>query len=403
MAPMDLHALQSRIEELREIHKCCAFPELNPSEAEKLLKDCALEVENRVQQIVSDCSDVGYLDVEDLDVYLEHLKDELNKVEVDSADIINEIEVLTTTHKEDSIMLEAKLEELEYSLDFTTSKHQKTLKANEGADCLTLEEDHSTLTSALENKNLEILELDHLIDEKKSILKSLQDLQSMVQWIDALEQIEDALTGIKVLAFDGNSIRLSLQTYIPKLEGISYVENIDNVIDAAEVNHELSIEVLEGTLKLKNVQVFPNDVYVNDIVNTAKSLSKSSLQCFVRKVQDRIILSTLRRLVVKDANKSRYSLEYLYRDETIVAHMAGGIDAFIKLSQGWPLFGSPLKLISLKNSDNEKGISLSFLCKVEKLANSSDTHIRQNLSRFTDAIEEILKEQMQLDLHAGDT
>ncbi|KAI4317349.1 hypothetical protein L6164_025223 [Bauhinia variegata] len=59
---------------------------------------------------------------------------------------------------------------------------------------------------------------------------------------------------------------------------------------------------------------------------------------FVGKLRDRIILSTLRRLVVKDATKSRYSFKYLFRDETVVAYIAGGIDAFIKLSRDWPFF-----------------------------------------------------------------
>lgn len=46
--------------------------------------------------------------------------------------------------------------------------------------------------------------------------------------------------------------------------------------------------------------------------------------------------------------------------------MIGGIDACIKVTQGWPLADSPLKLISLKSSDHyTKGVSLSLICKVE--------------------------------------
>ncbi|KAG4376948.1 hypothetical protein GLYMA_18G001700v4 [Glycine max] len=211
----------------------------------------------------------------------------------------------------------------------------------------------------------------------KLVLKSLQNLQFTVKW-------------------------LSLQTYMPTFVGISYLPRVEATVDTAELNHELLIEVFEGTMRSKNVQVFPNDIYVNDIVDTAKFVSKSSLQWFIQKVQDRIILSTLRHLVVKDANKSRYSLEYLDKDKTIVVHMAGGIDAYIKLSLGWPIFVSPLKLICIKGSDDLKRTSLSFRCKVEKLANSLDTHIRQNISSFVDAVEEVLMEQLQLDLRVGD-
>ncbi|XP_028759696.1 uncharacterized protein LOC114746534 isoform X2 [Neltuma alba] len=389
---MELPALRSR---LKELHECCGedVPELNSLDTEKLLQDSALELESRIQQIVSECSDVGFLEDGDIDAYLEHLKEEHNKVEVESSNIAKEIERLTKMQKEDSHMLEAKLEELKCSLDYATLKvscRLKTARASEGVDAHMLDDNQSSLTTAHEDDNLELLELDNKIDEMKSNVKSLQDIKHLVNWFDMVDQIEDALMGLKVLAFDENCIRLSLQTHMPN-------------IDATEVNHELLIEVLEGTMKLKNVQVFPNDIYVTDIVDTAKSLSNSSLQWLIRKVQDRVILSSLRRLAVKDANKLRYSLEYLDRDEIIVAHVAGGIDAFIKVSQNWPLYGPPLKLISLTGSDNLKEISLSFLCKVEKLANSSDSHIRQNIPSFVDAIEKILIEQMQSDLHAEDS
>jgi len=65
------------------------------------------------------------------------------------------------------------------------------------------------------------------------------------------------------------------------------------------------------------------------------------------------------------SSRCRHSFEYLDRVETIVAHMVGGVDAFIKFPQGWPVLSSPLKLISLKSSDHSKEISLTFLCKVE--------------------------------------
>ncbi|GMN62929.1 hypothetical protein TIFTF001_032012 [Ficus carica] len=86
------------------------------------------------------------------------------------------------------------------------------------------------------------------------------------------------------------------------------------------------------------------------------------------KVQDRIVLCTMRQLVVKSTNKSGRSLEYFDKDETMVAHLAGGVDAVIKVSQGWPISNSPLKLISLKSSHHyTKGIPSSFLSKVKGL------------------------------------
>ncbi|ESR34183.1 hypothetical protein CICLE_v10005758mg [Citrus x clementina] len=170
-----------------------------------------------------------------------------------------------------------------------------------------------------------------------------------------------------------------MQTYIPTLEESSFQHKIEDVIEPSEVNHELLIEVIDGTMEIKNVEMFPNDVHISDLVDAAKSFrqsgtqldsleTSSSLQWFIRNVQDRIILSTLRRFVVKTANKSRHLFEYFEGDEMIVAHLVGGVDAFIKPSQGWPLSNSPLKLISLKSSDHHsKGISLSFFCKVEQI------------------------------------
>jgi len=72
---------------------------------------------------------------------------------------------------------------------------------------------------------------------------------------DAIEQIEDALTGLKVIVFTENCIRLSLRTYIPKLEGLLYQHTIEDIIEPSEINHELLIEVREGTMELKSVEV----------------------------------------------------------------------------------------------------------------------------------------------------
>ncbi|KAL2598565.1 hypothetical protein AAZV13_11G232800 [Glycine max] len=378
--------LRSRI---AEIQKLC-----NANDDELDNDSALLHFKTALQQIDSDFSSM-----EIQDAYLHHLKEELNNLHLETAQVTNQIHLLSKTHNDDCILLEAKLGEIDCSLDYNVTSKKNTA---EGIDSPMLADDCLNLTVANLDKNLEQFELDNKIDEMKSVLNSLQNLQFTVKWFEVVEQIEDAFTGLKVLAFDENCIRLSLKTYMPTFEGISYLPRIEATVDAAELNYELLIEVFEGTMRLKNVQVFPNDIYVNDIVDTAKLVSKSSLQWFIQKVQDRIILSTLRHLVVKDANKSRYSLEYLDKDKTIVAHMAGGIDAYIKLSHGWPIFGSPLKLICIKGSDDLKRTSLSFHCKVEKLANSLDTHIRQNISSFVDAVEKVLMEQLQLDLRVGD-
>ncbi|KAL9408757.1 hypothetical protein AB3S75_047190 [Citrus x aurantiifolia] len=418
-SPLDLHSLRSEVKEMMEIHRSGIEDEPNTvsSDSENLLKEYAHDFESKVKEIITEYADVSFLGIEDLDAYLEHLKEELKTVEAESSKISNEIETLTRTQVEDSDRLESDLEELNCALDLIVSENAKEDRQavcparGEDQVCPTHTEDQSDLIKIHEDHRFEILELESQIEKNKIILNSLQDLDFVLKRFDAVEQIEDSLTGLKVIDFDGKCFRLSMQTYIPTLEESSFRHKIEDVIEPSEVNHELLIEVIDGTMEIKNVEMFPNDVHISDLVDAAKSFrqsgtqldsleTSSSLQWFIRNVQDRIILSTLRRFVVKTANKSRHFFEYFERDEMIVAHLVGGVDAFIKPSQGWPLSNSPLKVISLKNSDHHsKGISLSFFCNVEEAANSLDVHIRQNLSSFVDGVEKILLEQMCVELH----
>ncbi|XP_065862758.1 uncharacterized protein [Euphorbia lathyris] len=405
--PLDLDTIRSGIRELEEIQSNCnddTVAESLPSDSDQLLEDCALGLESKVQQIVSECSDFSLLGIEDLDAFVEHLKEELSVAEAESTKISNEIEVLTRKHMEDSSTLEGDTELLKFTLDLVSSQDMEKGKE------LT---DSSDSTNVLGDCQFEILELDNQIEKSKTVLKSLQDFDSIIKRIDSVEQIEDTLSGLKVIDFDGNCIRLSLRTYLPKLEDLSCQQKIEDAGQPSEINHELLIELVSGTMELKDVEMFPNDIYISDILDAAKSFresfshtalmeTRSSLEWFVRGVQDRIVLCTLRRLLVKSGNKSRHSFEYLDRDETIIAHLVGGVDAFIKLCQGWPLSDSPLKLLSLKSSDHHsQEISLSFLCKVEEMVNSLDIHLRLNLLSFADAIEKLLLEQMRIQLHAG--
>ncbi|KAG8636902.1 uncharacterized protein LOC110601451 isoform X2 [Manihot esculenta] len=398
--PLDLDTIRSELRELEEIRNNCnddMVSEMCPSDSDQLLKDCALQLESKVEQIMCDCSDFSFLGIEDLDAFVEHLKEELNMAEAESAKISSEIEVLTRNHVEDFTKLESDNELLNCSLDFMSSQD---VEKGKGHAC---REEQLNSTNSLGECEFEVLKLDNQVEENKVMLKSLQDLDSIFKRIDAVEQIEDALSGLKVIEFDGVYIRLSLRTYLPKLEDLLCPQKIEDAAEPSEVNHELLIEVVNGSMELKNAEIFPSDVYINDIIDAANAF-RSSLEWFVRKVQDRIILCTMRRVVVKHANKSRHSFEYVDRDETIVAHLVGGIDAFIKLSQGWPIAKSPLKVLSLKSSDHHsKEISLSFLCKVEEVVNYLDIDVQLNLLTFVEAIEKILVEQMRIELHSDST
>lgn len=413
--PLDLDSIRSRVKELSEIHTSIDddVSQIPSSDSDGFLTNCAFHLENKVQQIIEEYSDVGFLGIEDLDAYLEHLKVELKEVEAENAQISDAMEVLSRTNAEESNKLQSNLEGLKCSLDLVASQEDVGKgKVDRQLECSSRQEDKSDLADAYVKEKFEILELDSQIEKNKTILNSLQHLDNIFRRFDAIEQIEDSLTGLKVIEFDGNHIRLSLKTYIPKPEGSYCWQQFENIIAPSEVDHELLLEIMEGTMELSNAEMFPNDVFIGDILDAAKSSrqlfsksamteTRSSLEWFVGKVQERIILSTLRRTVVKSGSKLRHSFEYIDKDGIIIARLAGEIDAYIKVPQGWPLLDSHLKLISVKSSENNsRGISLSLLCKVEELANSLDASTRKNLSSFVDAVEKLLVEQMRLELQS---
>ncbi|XP_010527468.1 PREDICTED: uncharacterized protein LOC104804805 [Tarenaya hassleriana] len=404
-ASLELHEIRSRVKELEVLHRVCEDEpeESSLSNSNIMVQDFAFQLETKVKQIVDEYSDVDLLGIEDSDDYLEYLRKELHSVEAESAKVSEEIERLSRTHVEDSNVLERDLEGLLLSLDSISYQDLEKVKENPPASCSTNKRDISNSI----DENFKSLDLEDQIQEKRMILKSLEDLDLVSKRFDAVEQVEDALTGLKVLEFDGNSIRLQLQTYIPKLDGLFGQHKIDDTTEPSESIHELLIEIKDETLEIKKVEMFPNDVYIGDIIEATHSFrqvslhpavlqTRSPLQWFVGKVQERIILSTLRKYMVKSSNKSRHTFEYYDKEETIVAHMVGGVDAFLKVSTSWPLLNTPLKLVSIKNSfSGSERISSNIICKIEEMANSLDPQTQESLTSFVEAIEKILVEQTQ--------
>lgn len=76
-----------------------------------------------------------------------------------------------------------------------------------------------------------------------------------VSSLDVIEQVEDTIGGLKVIDVADNFIRLSLHTHIPNLEDFSSLEKLEGTIEPSELDHELLVEVLEGTMELKNAEV----------------------------------------------------------------------------------------------------------------------------------------------------
>ncbi|GMN62889.1 hypothetical protein TIFTF001_031970 [Ficus carica] len=116
-------------------------------------------------------------------------------------------------------------------------------------------------------------------------------------------------------------------------------------------------------------------------------------------------IEVLTRTYAEDSKQLGIELESLKCSMDLkLCHLARRVDAVIKVSQGWPISDSPLKLISLKSSDHyTKGIPSTSLSKVKERLNSMAMHLCQNISGFVDAIENILVEQMQLELDSDGT
>ncbi|KAL8159250.1 hypothetical protein V2J09_000787, partial [Rumex salicifolius] len=70
-----------------------------------------------VEQIVSEYSDIQFLEENDLSLYLEQLTAELKTTEAENNDLCNEIEELKQTQIGSACQLEGELETLNYVLD----------------------------------------------------------------------------------------------------------------------------------------------------------------------------------------------------------------------------------------------------------------------------------------------
>lgn len=72
---------------------------------------------------------------------------------------------------------------------------------------------------------------------------------------DAIEKIEDALTGLKVIEIENNNIKLSLTTFAPCLDNLFSQLKLEDMIHPYEQTHELVVELVDGTMELKNAEV----------------------------------------------------------------------------------------------------------------------------------------------------
>ncbi|KAK3142835.1 hypothetical protein QOZ80_4BG0352310 [Eleusine coracana subsp. coracana] len=262
-------------------------------------------------------------DLGDLDAYLEWLRTKVNVVEEMNQKAADEIAVLEETTTKDMIQLDVGIKELESSLKKLDPKdlsHYEASPINELPDST----DSCRSQSIVDNDyKFEVLKLDQQIEKSEMDLKLLQDMERA----DEIWKLESMLlpSGAKVLDFKDNCLRMFLRAPILTSDSLVYGHKMDCAVDSFVSDHELLIELGEGIIKLNEVQISPNDVCVDILIEMLKSsremISSTTLGWLIKQIQHRIIVNALRRSLVNNANNSRHSFEYSDQEETIVAHL----------------------------------------------------------------------------------
>ncbi|XP_020517917.1 uncharacterized protein LOC105420020 isoform X3 [Amborella trichopoda] len=311
-----LETIHSRVEELSELRRSCkGIWEQSSDESKEFLNECYSDLKNNIDQFESDFFGIDFAGIDVTEACLEHLNEELNLKKSESTRISNEVDVLIGTFIQESAHLGVELDELNSLLESCCFQGVSKLQGPKSMECPSQGKSQDNPMLANENHNFEVLTLEHKTQNYKTILRSLLNLDSMVERLEAIQQVEDLLFGVKVIEFEKNCIRLSLKTSIPtSWDSLCFIES-------CVTPHELLIE-LDGMFELKGVEIFPNDVYICDIVNTAWSQRNSAfsapmldlsnpLEWLVRRVQQRILLCTQRRLFLKDLNTSRSGVQFI--------------------------------------------------------------------------------------------
>lgn len=397
-APLDAAAIRSRFEQLSTLWGGDEEEPVDAAAAEDELRSgCEADMQ------AEDAWDSSAAELESrcLDSYIEWLRKEVSLTEEENCKLSAEISVIGETVFKDTIPLDAEIESLESSLNTLGSeglKHSEAspISTDSGFNQIDIEKDCK----------YEELKLDHQIGKSEMDLKLLQIQSISMQRDEEMWQLQSLVSGPKVLECKDNCLRVLLKAPILTSECVILGQKLDCVVDSSVSDHELLIEVDEGSMELNKVQIFPADVCVDILIEKLKSsrevISAPSLGWLIRQCQQQIVINTLRRSLVNDANNSRHSFEYSDKDETIVAHLVGAIDAFFKISADWPLSSYGLKLISIRNSGTQPtNITLDLLCKTKELANGLELETRRHLVRFVDAVEEILVREMQSELHSS--
>ncbi|KAL5216771.1 hypothetical protein ABZP36_008172 [Zizania latifolia] len=406
-APLDAAAIRSRFERL-------SLSRRGEEEAEEAASVAAAdavrgqrsEYEEALQTVDAWASSAAALGSDDLDAFMEWLRKEVSLAEEENHKLSGEICSIGETTVKDTIQLDADIAALESSLKKVDTEGLKHFEASHTVELSVSTDSCKNQTNVDNDYKYEFLELGHHLEKNEKDLKLLENQNSSLQRAEAMWELESMFSEAKVLDFKDNCLRVFLKAPLLTSESLIYGHKLDCSVNSNVSDHELLIEVDEISMEPKKVQIFPDDICVDILIDKLKSsrevISVPSLGWLIRQFQHHIVINTLRCSLVNDANNSRHSFEYFGKDETIVAHLAGGIDAFIKIPADWPLSSYGLKLISIHNSGMQStDITSTLLCKTKELANVLELQTRRHLVKFVDAVEDILLREMRSQLHSS--
>ncbi|XP_057522863.1 uncharacterized protein LOC130802799 [Amaranthus tricolor] len=132
------------------------------------------------------------------DAYMDRLRDEMRKTEAEIASLSDEIDSLRRLYVEGSCHLEVNLESLRNVVEKAELETQGLGQAETGDVFNSRQE-----VKPYHDDYFEVLKLKYQIEKNNRTLKSFQNLDLNLKRIETLENIEEALTGLKVIDFEG--------------------------------------------------------------------------------------------------------------------------------------------------------------------------------------------------------
>ncbi|XP_008668259.1 uncharacterized protein [Zea mays] len=305
-APLDASAIHSRVEQL-SLKRLEVEPEAEVAEDEVAL---GLDSTHKAAQDAMDEWDsaTAAVSIDDLDAYLEQLRKDVAMAEQGNQKVSGEISVTAETTFNDMIQLDVGIEMLE---SLISNLGPKALNHFDESSVLGLSDstDSCRNRSIADKDYIYELELDHQIEKSTMELEILQHLQRD----DEMFQLESKLLpfGAKILDFKDDCLRMFLKAPILTSDCEIYGQKFNCSIDSFISDHELLIEIDKINMEPKKVQIIPDDMSVDILIERMESsrdtVCSPTLIWLIQQCQHQSIINALRRSLVNDANSSRGS------------------------------------------------------------------------------------------------